>query len=124
MSGLQSQKKTVIRRTKKEIAESDEFFAKEVQANKDLLFGQFSPTVTASMKDEKWEEIRAALVEKGDKLLATKDANYMQKKYWQDVRKRTVEKVDALKVKTGAEPKDEELSPVRFFMFNYIYSIF
>lgn len=114
MSQSQSQKPKRIRRTKEQIAESDEFFAKEVQANVDLLFGPFSPSITAAMKDDKWEEIRKALVEKGDKLLAGKNATYMKTSHWQLVRKRTVEKLDALKVKTGEEPKDEELSAVRF----------
>ena len=114
MSASQSKKKPVVRRTKIEMEKSDELFVKLVQENKELLFGGFSPTVTAALKSAKWEEIRKAMVEEGDKLLATKDAAYTQTKYWQDVRKRTVERVDALKVTTGAEPKDDELSAVIF----------
>jgi len=124
MSQRDPQKAKRTRRTKQEIAESDEFFVKEVQANKDLLFGQLSSSVTSSMKNDKWEEIRAALVDKGDKLLAKKDSKYIQSAYWQEVRRKTIERVDKLKVTTGAEPKDEELSPVRFKIFNDFYSIF
>lgn len=123
MSQAQSQKAKRIRRTKQEIAESNELFVKAVQANKDLLFGPLSPTVTAAMKDTKWEEIRKMLVDKGDKLLVGKNSNYIKTTFWQNVRRDTMERRDAIKVKTGAEPKDAELSPVGFLDFLRFYSL-
>ena len=40
-------------------------FVKEVQSNKELLFGKFTNAVTNTKKLEKWEEIRKMLVDKG-----------------------------------------------------------
>jgi hypothetical protein len=124
MSESQFQKSKRIRRTKEQIAELDELFIKEVQVNKDLLFGQLSSTITAAMKNDKWEEIRKMLVEKGDKLLVNKNADYVKSTHWQKLRKNTVERVDFLKVKTGEEPKEDQLSSVSFKIFNEFYSNF
>jgi hypothetical protein len=112
MNESQTKTKKVVRRTKEQIKVLDELFAKQVQSNVDILFGQFSPTLTAKMKDDKWEEIRLHQVEKGDTLLANKDGSYVQKTHWQNVRKRTVEKLDKLKVQTGSEPTDDDLTEV------------
>lgn len=111
----QSSQPSRVRRTNVQIAETNEFFVKEVQKNKELLFGPFSSTVTAAKKDKKWEEIRQAMIEKGDKLLETKNSAYVQKQYWQYVRQKTMERVDSLQVTTGAEPKDEDLSSISVF---------
>lgn len=104
-----------VRRTKAEIAKMNEFFVKEVQSNKELLFGALSPTVTAAKKDEKWKEIRQTMVTKGDKLLANKNAHYVKTTFWQMIRGNTMDRVDALKVTTGAEPNDDELTAVSLF---------
>jgi hypothetical protein len=101
-----------IRRSKKQIAESNELFVKAVQANKDLLFGPLSPTVTDALKLQKWEEIRQMLVDKGDPLLATKDTQYIKTDFWQMIRGSTMERFDECKPTTGEAPKDVELSEV------------
>jgi hypothetical protein len=112
MSENQRQKKKIVRRSNKEIEASDELFVKMVQLHKDLLFGAFSPTVTAAAKIEKWEEIRQEMVKKGDKLVAAKDAKYLQSTLWKNIATKTKEKRDCIKATTGAEPKAEDLSAV------------
>jgi hypothetical protein len=46
-------KKKVVCRTKAQIKVLDELFVKEIQSNMDIFFGQFSPTLTAKMKDDR-----------------------------------------------------------------------
>lgn len=115
-SSSQSNKRaqTVVRRTRAELAESNEFFVKKVQENQELLFGPLSPTVTAAKKNEKWEEIRLQLVDKGDRLLSGKNASYMQSTYWKSISTKAKEKRDLIKskTKTGEEPNYETLTAV------------
>lgn len=87
-----------------------EIFLKDVQLNKQLLFGPFSPTVTDKKKMEKWEEIRNKMVIEGEKLLESKDAKYVKSTYWQNIRTSSLSKYDNCKA-TGSEPK-EALSKV------------
>jgi hypothetical protein len=102
----------------------NDFFVKAVQKDKALLFGPLSPSITATKKDEKWEEIRLAMVAKGDKLLSNKNANYVKTIFWQNVRRGTMERVDSLKVSTGAEPKDEDLSAVSILKLQILTQFF
>lgn len=102
MSQANSQR---LKRKHSEIQALREEFVKEVQKNKDLLFGAFSPTLTDAMKTSKWEEIRLMMVSKGEKLLEGKDVNYVKTKHWQKIRGDALERFD--KGQTGAEPKEK-----------------
>ena len=80
-------------------------FVKEVQKNKEILFGKFTNVLTHQMKMEKWDEIRKLLIENGQNSLAKRDANYVSRVFWQNIRRSTMEKTRM--PSTGASPQSE-----------------
>jgi ribonuclease I len=108
-------------RTHAETARFREMFVSEVQNHKELLFGQFSSSVTDAVKMAKWEDIRLKMVQAGESLLETKNADYVKKTYWQTVRTQSMKNIDACRLQTGAEANNENLSQVSIDLFYLTY---
>lgn len=114
-------KATKLKRKQSTVLELREMFVKEVQKNKDLLFGALLPTATDAMKTAKWEEIRTMMVEKGEELLDGKTVAYVKGTYWQNIRKGSLERFD--KAKTGAEPNEKYAAVSFISTFLCAYSL-
>uniref|UniRef100_A0A915DN97 Regulatory protein zeste n=1 Tax=Ditylenchus dipsaci TaxID=166011 RepID=A0A915DN97_9BILA len=73
---------------------------KKIQANKDVLFGKFSESITKKLKDDTWEMIRKELVAEGYASFQAKTSKQLRESMWSQTKTRTMEKVDKSK-KTG-----------------------
>ena len=80
-------------------------FLKQVQANKNLLFGKFSAPngdVTKKAKTETWTKIRDECLAKGNKSWANRTAEFMRDNIYGVNKSRTLKKRDRFK-KSGSD---------------------
>ena len=89
-------KKTDTEETNLKKAEKIEFL-KKVLERKQILFGSFSPTLTAKDKERNWKNIRDELIAKGSSLAAN-DWKKLSTVTWQYCRRSTVAKIDNRKI--------------------------
>ena len=64
---------------------------------KQILFGSFSPTLTAKDKERNWKNIRDELISEGSSLAAN-DRKKLSTVTWQYCRRSTVAKIDNRKI--------------------------
>uniref|UniRef100_A0A914HPS2 Regulatory protein zeste n=1 Tax=Globodera rostochiensis TaxID=31243 RepID=A0A914HPS2_GLORO len=53
------------------------------RTKKDVLFGQFNPSLTKRMKEQAWESVRQEAIAAGAEGLAKKDWQYVRDSIWQ-----------------------------------------
>ncbi|TKR83194.1 hypothetical protein L596_016822 [Steinernema carpocapsae] len=77
-------------------------FLKAVQREKEILFGGFTSTITAKLKEQTWEKIRLELEQDHHQLGATKSWKMLRDSTWQNYRRAAMEKRDRAKI-SGAD---------------------
>lgn len=71
-----------------------------IRAERTLLFGAFSSSITKKQKNDVWEKITIKAISLG-LAAANRSAAYIRDTYWQNLRKRTIKKIDNSRA-TGA----------------------
>uniref|UniRef100_A0A915CMQ2 Putative nuclease HARBI1 n=1 Tax=Ditylenchus dipsaci TaxID=166011 RepID=A0A915CMQ2_9BILA len=94
--------------------------SENISANKDVLFGKFSESITKKLKDDTWEMIRKELVAEGYASFQAKTSKQLRESMWSQTKTRTMEKVDKSK-KTGGV-KFSEVKKYSSYLSNDIHA--
>uniref|UniRef100_A0A914WBC0 Regulatory protein zeste n=1 Tax=Plectus sambesii TaxID=2011161 RepID=A0A914WBC0_9BILA len=90
-----------MRKVKQGVLQEKLEFLRKVLENKDVLFGSFSPTLSAKDKEATWRRVRDELLAAGSNLASANDWKALSNTVWQNARRSTIAKIDS-QARTGA----------------------